>query len=291
MPHQGTAQKSGENKSKLSGLFKFISRKGKALSISSQDTPTQIPHKEVTKVRERYYAIETQTNEKWVSDPQLTNYNSIDERNKQIITALKGTPESVALRDSMARRVELLRQHKLYNDLYDSLITLQDDYNKLSPNGTRSDQVDFITSILTTLIKPVDINLDFEEQFIDGQIKAEDSYHTLIGACIYIQQQIKNEYKGSWSETFWSNSEKSSGLCNILTKYIENIDMEIQQISIDKLTVHINITEEDNNTKSMIIFPSNKKTGVLKTKDEVIDNLKQLLEQFCSSDYSINNVI
>ncbi len=173
---------------------------------------------------------------------------------------------------------QLVIRSGCYKGFYNAISTLESDYNAKQPSGSRLDEVKFITSIFNQLPKPQEVsdNLDLSKLNLKNQL-VEKSYHTLVGACLYIHQRITDDYTGSWSASLWSNSESNSQLFKILDKHLSLIAQDVKQLSINQLKMNFILDEMG----EKFAYPIAKSTNKPESKELFMKNINEYMKELC----------
>ena len=265
---------SEENRSRFSAFFSALRRKSSGYEIDKSYA---------SQVKTQATQVQEPLQKKWVADPHIEDSKSPKETVKPVLHAIEDAEQSAELKQKLSLQAELLMHQGIYRGLYQSLKSLDNSYKKVSPSGTRQDEVDFITSVLNSLLDPSSIHTELDEkmQMMESLNKAQNSYQVLVGACIYIHQRIKDDYKDSWSAMLWSKPESSSGLLKILTGHLNAIDIVTQRVSINQLKVHVQMQAGELEQKHQIDYPKDKNSGKAESLEAFITNTLSLLEAFC----------
>ena len=205
-------------------------------------------------------------------EPNLINDTFVNTRQKLQVVKYIFEPE---LYD------ELYSISDTYNNFYTTISNLETDYLAKQTSGSRLDAVKFITSIQTLLLKPLQVSQDLNSSELNLKINMiTKAYHTLVGACLYTHQSIKDDYKDSWSVTLFGNSESSSQLFKLLDKKLSTLTQEVKQLSINQLKINF-ISDEFN---ELNIFPLDKDTNMPETQEKFIKNIDRCMNDLCPED-------
>ena len=204
-----------------------------------------------------------------------SNDSSNIAQEKKIDSATEESSEQ--RKNEMTKQAELVIRNACYQELYESIENLEAGYLSKQSGGNRLDEVKFITSVQYSLPKPKEVGEKLNLKEINSKIDlTEKSYHTLIGACLYIHQRIKDDYYGSWSASFWATPETGSALFNLLNNLLISINTEIKQQSISQIKISFLLGEIDN-----ISYPLAKGAKVPETNEQFKDNLDKYFEVLC----------
>lgn len=167
-----------------------------------------------------------------------------------------------------------------YRPLHQRLSNLEQTYCQISSKQGRLDQVRFISSVLSRLSAPSYFSLagKMEAEAKDKVIALESDYYALVGACLYIYEQIGEQCKSSsWTFQFWGASPQNSALWQLLKEeVVDNVDLATKQKAISQL--HILLLDPDN--QQQIQLP-NDSSGKPQSYDQFKETCLGYLTAYC----------